>query len=149
MSICINCGRLMLKGSKYCPECGAEANDKFSCIYECVRKNVGITPLHTIIAYCGISREQAVPYLKKLKSMKYVTGNIRDGYVLTATGAGIFKEKKPSKEENIEAEIKLVFEYLCMHKDAGLSQISKELNIPILKVRDALKKLKERGKITS
>jgi Mn-dependent DtxR family transcriptional regulator len=138
----------MLKDSKYCPECGTEANEKFSCIYECVRKNVGITPLHTIMTYCGISREQAVSYLEKLKSMKYVTGNIRDGYVLTAAGAAIFKEKKPSKEENIEAEIKLVFEYLSMHKDAGLSEISKELNMPILKVRDALKKLKERGKIT-
>jgi predicted transcriptional regulator len=149
MSICFNCGRLMPKDSKYCTECGAEANDKFSRVFECVRENVGITPIHFITTYCGISKEQAIPYLEKLKTMKYVTGNIRDGYLLTAAGAGIYKEKELKKEENIETEIKQVLAFLSQHKDASLFQISKDLNLPILKVRDVLKKLKERGKIAS
>jgi predicted transcriptional regulator len=140
---------LMFKDSKFCPECGAEADDKFNRVYECVRENLGRTPIYSIMTHCGLSREQAVSYLEKLGSMGYVAGNIRQGYWLTAMGAGIFKEKEPKKEENIEAEINQVFEYLSMHKNAGLSQISNELNLPILKVRDALKKLKERGKITS
>jgi hypothetical protein len=149
MPICFNCGRLMPKDSKYCTECGAESNDKFNRVFKCVRENIGRTPIYVIMTYSGISREQAVSYLEKLKSMKYVTGNIRDGYLITAAGAGIFKEKEPKKEENIETEIRLVLAYLSQHREASLSQIAKELNLPILRVRDALKKLKERGKIAS
>jgi C-1 hydroxylase len=102
MSICFNCGRLMPKDSKYCIECGIEANDKFSRVFKCVRENIGRTPIYLIMTYSGLSREQAVSYLEKLKTMRYVTGNIRDGYLITAAGAGIFKETEQGKITSLE-----------------------------------------------
>jgi predicted ester cyclase len=102
MSICFNCGRLMPKDSKYCPECKAEANDQFNRVFKCIRENISKTPIYLIMAYCGISREQAFSYLEKLKAMRYITGNIREGYSITAAGAGIFKEKEQGKRISLE-----------------------------------------------
>jgi predicted ester cyclase len=98
----------MPKDSKHCPECKAEANDQFNRVFKCIRENISKTPIYLIMAYCGMTRVQAFPYLEKLKTMRYVTGNMREGYSITATGAAIFKEKEQGKTASLEENKALV-----------------------------------------
>jgi len=126
MSICFNCGRLMPEDFKYCTVCGTEANDKFNRVFKCIRENIGRTPIYLIMTYSGLSREQAVSYLEKLKTLRYVTGNIRDGYLITAAGAGIFKEKEQGKMASLEknkAIIRSLYEAFNKHNPALLDEL--------------------------
>ncbi len=53
---------------------------KRDCVYEYARNARERIQVHHVMAFCGISREEAVKTLQDLRSMGYVGGNAKDGY---------------------------------------------------------------------
>ena len=53
---------------------------KRDCVYEYAKNARERIQVHHVMAFCGISREEAVKTLQDLKSMGYVGGNAKDGY---------------------------------------------------------------------
>ncbi len=53
---------------------------KRECVYEYVKNAHGRIQVHHVMAFCGISREEATKILQDLKSRGYVGGSARDGY---------------------------------------------------------------------
>ena len=53
---------------------------KRDCVYEYVKNAQGRIQVHNVMAFCGLSREEATRMLQELKSKGYVGGNARDGY---------------------------------------------------------------------
>jgi len=53
---------------------------KRDCVYEYVKNAHGRIQVHHVMAFCGVSREEATKILQDLRSKGYVGGNAKDGY---------------------------------------------------------------------
>jgi len=105
-----------------------------------MEKAIEAVRVHTVMAYCGISREEAASHLQRLKSQGNIGGSGRTGYWLAALKP---VESKVEQEEKIER----VFKYLEEHKDTSLSQVSADTQLPVPTVKRIIKELERRRKI--
>lgn len=115
-------------------------NKTVSC-YEKIKTIHGRVHVHYVMKSCQITREEAVLVLQKLKSKGYVGGNAKDGYWITS-------KEMPKTERIIEEKtVDKVFSYLEDNRETKLSQIAKDLNLPVSTVKEILTKLETDGRI--